>query len=320
MSAISLSMIVLLLLDGWGGSGILGARAGGTSDLSENVRVTLDGEKMAVHTKTTELTIKEQNQLARLFLTLHTELYRLKVLPRRGVFSGMKVLDDGSKVVDPCFPRDSIKAFLQNVSSVIPDGSRCLEWGEYYTKQIPQCTDRWKFTYEASNPHVDHENRIIHALIDAPLPKAVQEVVGTFDAVVCTQVYEHIRYPHIASKVISSLLKSGGHVFWTAPFMEPRHLVPQDHYRYTLDAGKKLFEDVGLQFRQGFVGGNAYLTSARILGYTKLDIAEVNNESLQDTIIDSRDYFSRRLPMQQDLYWGSYLVARKPNTLSSGDH
>jgi SAM-dependent methyltransferase len=55
-------------------------------------------------------------------------------------------------------------------------------------------------------------------------------------------VIEHIDNPKKAIEEISRILKPGGYVYVEAPFLQHFHYDPVDHYRFTDDGLKKIFE------------------------------------------------------------------------------
>ncbi|MDP3290523.1 MAG: class I SAM-dependent methyltransferase [Sulfuricurvum sp.] len=59
----------------------------------------------------------------------------------------------------------------------------------------------------------------------------INEKDSFFDAILCTEVLEHIPYPEETLKEFSRLLKSGGTLFLTAPFCSIPHMEP--YYYYT---------------------------------------------------------------------------------------
>jgi SAM-dependent methyltransferase len=54
-----------------------------------------------------------------------------------------------------------------------------------------------------------------------------------FDAVVLSEVLEHVHWPHLALENIRKMLKPGGKLILTTPFMLPMHDRPYDFYRFT---------------------------------------------------------------------------------------
>lgn len=56
---------------------------------------------------------------------------------------------------------------------------------------------------------------------------------GTFDTVLCTEVIEHLKHPALAISEMARVLKPGGHLILTAPFVHGLHEVPFDFFRFT---------------------------------------------------------------------------------------
>jgi len=68
-----------------------------------------------------------------------------------------------------------------------------------------------------------------------------------FDYVLCTQVLEHIKRPHIAFSEFSRVLKKGGKLFLTTHMAFDEHMIPNDYFRFTKYGLKELGEGVGLK-------------------------------------------------------------------------
>ncbi|VAX26913.1 Glutamate synthase [NADPH] large chain [hydrothermal vent metagenome] len=56
---------------------------------------------------------------------------------------------------------------------------------------------------------------------------------ASFDAVLCTQVLEHLEWPRETLREFNRILKPGGRLFLTAPMSHSEHQVPYDFFRYT---------------------------------------------------------------------------------------
>jgi SAM-dependent methyltransferase len=84
-----------------------------------------------------------------------------------------------------------------------------------------------------------------------------------FDAVVFTQVLEHLPEPKMVLKELHRVLKPGGKLFFTAPLWYQEHEIPYDFYRYTQYGLKLLFEGAGfevleLRWLEGYLGSVAH--------------------------------------------------------------
>jgi len=79
-----------------------------------------------------------------------------------------------------------------------------------------------------------------------------------FDAVVFTQVMEHLPDPLAVLKELNRVLKPGGTLFYTAPLWYEEHEQPYDFYRYTQFGlrhlfGKSGFEITDLRWLDGYM-------------------------------------------------------------------
>jgi SAM-dependent methyltransferase len=68
----------------------------------------------------------------------------------------------------------------------------------------------------------------------------------SFDCVICTEVLEHCPEPSKVLGEIARVLKPGGRVFLTTPFLRPLHEMPHDYYRYTPSGLARLAATTGL--------------------------------------------------------------------------
>jgi SAM-dependent methyltransferase len=93
------------------------------------------------------------------------------------------------------------------------------------------------------SPHDIHDVDILASADDLPLQ------TGSFDCVICTEVLEHCPEPSKVLGEIARVLKPGGRVFLTTPFLRPLHEMPHDYYRYTPSGLVQLAETAGLIVR-----------------------------------------------------------------------
>lgn len=76
---------------------------------------------------------------------------------------------------------------------------------------------------------------------DIPVPD------GHFDAIVCIAVLEHVENPEEVVPEFFRVLKPGGHVVASVPFLQPEHKIPTDFQRYTRDGLARLFAHHGFE-------------------------------------------------------------------------
>ncbi len=77
---------------------------------------------------------------------------------------------------------------------------------------------------------VNNRQKSIDYICDS---KAIPVKNNSFDFILCTQVLEHIKEPHLLIKEMYRILKKGGRVFLTTHLCMEEHMIPYDYFRYT---------------------------------------------------------------------------------------
>jgi len=70
---------------------------------------------------------------------------------------------------------------------------------------------------------------------------------NSFDTVLSTEVLEHVSKPDRVIAEMVRILKPGGVVILSCPFLHPLHEAPYDYYRYSIYGLTFLFQDAGLE-------------------------------------------------------------------------
>jgi len=68
---------------------------------------------------------------------------------------------------------------------------------------------------------------------------------NSFESALATEVLEHCPHPEYVLAEIFRVLKPGGFLFLTVPFLWPLHTVPYDEYRYTPFSLRRLLDEAG---------------------------------------------------------------------------
>lgn len=123
-----------------------------------------------------------------------------------------------------------VTRFVESVGKSLPMGSLILDAGageSVYKKLFSHCEykaidlavgeSRWNYS------NLDY----VGPLHDMPIEDDV------FDAVLCTQVLEHLEWPRESVKEMHRVLKPGGKLFMTVPMAHSEHQIPYDFFRYT---------------------------------------------------------------------------------------
>lgn len=123
-----------------------------------------------------------------------------------------------------------ITRFVRDVARQLPPGTMILDAGAgecVYKKYFSHCEYRavdlgvgesaWNYA------NLDY----VAPLDDLPIPDA------TFDAILCTEVLEHLEKPRESVGEFFRVLKPGGMLYLTVPMSHDEHQVPYDFFRYT---------------------------------------------------------------------------------------
>ena len=92
----------------------------------------------------------------------------------------------------------------------------------------------------------------------------------SYDSIICTQVLEHVPNPFLAINELHRVLKPGGRLFLTVPFLNNLHMVPHDYWRFTEFTLRELlqaFQDAKVQKY-----GNIYYHILATLGVTSDEV------------------------------------------------
>jgi SAM-dependent methyltransferase len=89
-----------------------------------------------------------------------------------------------------------------------------------------------------------HGSEFIDYFVDlnGPLPLATGEI----DTILLTSVLEHVAKPETLWQEISRVLRRGGKVIVTSPFLYPLHEEPHDYNRFTAHKLRQFCEEAGL--------------------------------------------------------------------------
>jgi SAM-dependent methyltransferase len=78
---------------------------------------------------------------------------------------------------------------------------------------------------------------------------------NTFDCILCTEVLEHLNDPSKSVREMARVLKCGGHLLVSTPFIWPVHEQPFDFQRFTFYGIKLLLDQNGLVINESVKRG-----------------------------------------------------------------
>lgn len=142
----------------------------------------------------------------------------------------------------------------------------------------------------------------------------------SFDSVVCSQVLEHVFSPEKFLAEIFRVMKPGGSMLLTVPFVWDEHEQPMDFGRYSSFGLRYLLEKAGFQvfeqckinadIRVLFQLANAYLYKVLWTRYSVLNLIICVALMAPFNILGTLLY--RLLPSNPDLFLDNVVLARKP--------
>ena len=140
--------------------------------------------------------------------------------------------------------RYCVTDFVKSVAARLPSDTLLLDAGAgecAYKELFKHCN--YKSVDLAIGENAWHYEHLDYV---APLDNLPIEN-DSFDAVLCTQVLEHLQKPAESVKEMHRVLKKGGYLFLTAPMAQNEHQTPYDYFRYTSFGLKYLCEAAGFK-------------------------------------------------------------------------
>lgn len=141
----------------------------------------------------------------------------------------------GDTVMVRSLDRELLPA-MRRVAASLPAGARVLDVGSKNAVYRDIFRGAEFVTLDIVPDHKPDIVADIHELDQAVDP-------GTFDAIICTEVLEHVRDPERAVAQMKRALKPGGSLLASTPFICPYHPDPTDFWRFTGEAIRGLTKD-----------------------------------------------------------------------------
>lgn len=148
---------------------------------------------------------------------------------------------DAEESADPV--RASVNAFVRKVASEAAEGAKVLDAG------AGECVYRPLFTRQR---YVAVDRAVGDRAWDYGRLDAVADLEGvplrdaSFDLVLCTETLEHVARPARVLAELARVLRPGGALALSVPFLHPVHQAPHDYFRYTPRGLQVLLEGAGL--------------------------------------------------------------------------
>lgn len=138
--------------------------------------------------------------------------------------------------------RSSINDFVRRAAALCPAGARVLDAGAGECIYAPLFEGRRYVATDRGVGDAGWDYAKLDALADlerAPFRS------GAFDAVLCTETLEHVARPGRVLAELGRVLRPGGTLALSVPFLHPVHQAPHDYYRYTPYGLRHLLAEAG---------------------------------------------------------------------------
>lgn len=179
------------------------------------------------------------------------------------------------------------------------------DFGEYDTSEKSEGLQLNKWNTSKVN--------IISDIVHIPLEN------NSVDAILCTEVFEHIKDPILALKEFKRLCRKDGILLLTAPFCSLTHMAP---YYFSNGFSKywyqEILKDLGFEIVEITANGNYfdYLRQEllRLPDMVKRYCDDVDNININDAITDSLmylEYFSKKDKSSDEVLCFGYMVEAK---------
>lgn len=164
---------------------------------------------------------------------MNNEFYREKWVKEK-----LENLKSGTRLLDAGAGEQKYKGYCSNLIYVSQD------FGQYSPVQLNEGLQMNSWDYKELN--------IISDITSIP------ELDSSFDAIMCTEVFEHIISPSLALSEFSRLLRKGGELILTAPFASLTHFAPYffysgfSKYFYELELKRNGFEILEINYNGNY--------------------------------------------------------------------
>lgn len=176
--------------------------------------------------------------------------------PRREVSAALERFTEEAP-----YERRTILAFMQQAARELVPGSRVIDVGagngpyRELFEHVEYVTTDWA---ESMHPGARSAD-IVASAEDLPVHDAA------FDAVICTQVLEHVAEPAAVARELRRILRPGGRLYLTVPLAWELHEEPHDYWRYTPSGLRHLLDGAGFETLAITPRNDAFTTLAQLM-------------------------------------------------------
>ncbi len=171
--------------------------------------------------------------------------------------------------------RGPIAAFVAVVAASLPPGSKVADVG------AGSAPFRELFSH-TEYLTIDRPESLHGDASDFDIPASAEEIPlddGDLDAILCTQVLEHVPDPAGALAEFYRLLRGGGKLFLTVPLVWEEHEKPFDFFRYTRSGLEYLLKAAGFEHVEITGHTDCFTTLAQLLRNARWSVGADSDQS-----------------------------------------
>lgn len=178
-------------------------------------------------------------------------------------------------------------------------------------ESLIRCKEYIGLDFEAGHDHRDERIDVYYDGKTIPFPNE------HFDAVFSSEVFEHLFNVQEIITELHRVMKNGGHILLTMPFVWDEHEIPYDFCRYTSFGIRHLLEKGGFEIVQSCKTGNYVQTIFQMAAayvnqsVVPVKVRKIVGPFLVAPIILMGILFSKILPKNENLYLNNVIVAKK---------
>jgi SAM-dependent methyltransferase len=135
---------------------------------------------------------------------------------------------------------------------------------------------------------------------------------AAFDSIICIAVLEHVENPDEVLAEFFRVLRPGGHLIASVPFMQPEHKVPTDFQRYTRDGLERTVRKAGFEIVKTDALFSTYHTLHWMAAEALALKSGIGGMLLRNTILPALYIAARHSKLQSDKIASAFrCVARR---------
>ena len=212
----------------------------------------------------------------------------------------LKILPSGSRILDAGAGEKPFKKYCSHLEYISQD------FGQYNPVEVKTGLQMTNWDYG----NLD----LISDIATIPVPEK------SFDAILCTEVFEHVINPIEAVKEFARILKKNGSLIITAPFCSLTHFAPYHFYSgFNQYFYKKVLEKEGFEITEIVPNGNYFEFLAQEVGrlpgvaekYSKKNLTTSEIKNLSNLKILLQKLSDEDSSSSELLCFGYFVLARK---------